>query len=79
MATEEFYPLVVDEGQMGVKLVVTTKPSGCPGLGGWKIEPTGGWFTRVKGEEGQKILAVIKSGDFAAITIDGDRITRVER
>ena len=75
---EEIYPKVTDEGGMGARLDVPSKPRGCPGLGGWKR--TGdGWFTRVKGAEARRILFVSEfaPGNIVTLTLDGDRITDI--
>lgn len=62
--TEEIYPKVTDEGAMGARLDVFSRPRGCPGLGGWKRQSGGmGWWTRVKGQEAERILRVARDAN----------------
>ena len=76
--SEEIYPKVTDEGGMGARLDVFSKPRGCPGLGGWK-RTENGWFTRVKGAEAGRILRVseLAPDNTVTLTLHGDRITDI--
>jgi hypothetical protein len=76
---EEIYPKVTDEGIMGARLEVFSKPHGCPGLGGWKCAENGGWFTRVKGEEAERILRASEfaPGNTVTLELDGDRVVGI--
>lgn len=60
---------VVDEGPMGVRIVIDVDgslrpPQACPGCGGWKLDskeadrfnPRSRWWTRVKGQIGSSLL-----------------------
>ena len=77
---EEIFSTVTDEGQMGARLDVYGKPSGCPGLGGWKRDADKGtYWTRVKYPEHRKVLLVSEfaPANTVAIVLDGDRIVSV--
>jgi hypothetical protein len=61
---------VFDDGAYGAKVVTNNPPSICPGMGGWKKEENGTYFTRIKGEEGVSILRAFGHGGYGEITID---------
>jgi hypothetical protein len=77
--SEEIYPICTDEGQMGVRLDVRYKPRGCPGLGGWKRNASGGWWTRLKGDVACRVWDVAKAANEHCVTLemDEDRILNV--
>jgi len=80
MNKETIYPICTNEGDMGVKLDVFIKPSGCPGLGGWKTKDSVVFWTRVKGQDAKKVWDVARyaADNCIAISLDGDRIISIK-
>lgn len=68
---------VVSVDQMGaeIRCMEEFKPKGCPGLGGWKSNERGVWWTRVKGADAKKFAAFI--GQYPDLVLDGDKIVSV--
>ena len=51
-----------DEGAMGIRLDAETRPQNCPGLGGWKQDDQGVWWTRVKGDACRPFILPMAAG-----------------
>jgi hypothetical protein len=74
---ETIYPTIHDDGALGARIDATSRPRGCPGLGGWKwSEERQRWWTRVKGQEAGDLIefALRRPDGCIELRIDGDRI-----
>lgn len=83
MTKMQFTAWPVDEGDLGIRLDIDrgTRASlpPCPGLGGWKEEGPGSWWTRLKGAAAVELAAALEStpdGWFqdVTVTMDGTRL-----
>jgi hypothetical protein len=62
--TETIFIDLADEGEMGARVTVYgQRPRACPGLGGWKKDEDGGWWTRVKSPQAADLLTARAPGN----------------
>lgn len=78
--TEFAFCHVTDEGDQGALIETADPVSGCPGSGGWKVDPEDGIYrwTRIKWPDARAVVnAAIPSG-CVLLELAGDRIESID-
>lgn len=76
---ETIFVDIYNDGPMGARVETEgLMPSFCPGMGGWKRKDELHYFTRIKGEMGDRILRAFGHGGFGELSMDAQGIVGME-